>query len=164
MSSQAEELKEFKKLLDDGVITEEEYQRKKEEILGSFKKQGVTNSGLNIFHYYSAVFKKYATFEGRASRREYWSFFLVDKIIGIFVFLLMLVPALEVLIWGLSVIYSLVVFLPNLAVMTRRLHDTGVSGWWILVVLIPIAGPIVLFIYLLGESDPKTNMYGPSLT
>jgi uncharacterized membrane protein YhaH (DUF805 family) len=62
----------------------------------------------------------------------------------------------------LSGIYSLAVLLPGIAVTVRRLHDTGRSGWWILIALVPIVGWIVLFVFMLIDSQPGQNAYGSS--
>ncbi len=59
-------------------------------------------------------------------------------------------------------IYSLATLIPSLAVGIRRLHDTGKSGWWIFISLIPFVGPIILLIFLVKDSDPGTNLYGPN--
>ena len=81
-------------------------------------------------------FTKYVDFKGRASRPEYWWFFL-SYIVLYFVFLAIRVPAVAYLV-------ALAYFLPLLAAAVRRLHDTGRSGWWYLIVLIPLVGLIIL--------------------
>ncbi len=63
---------------------------------------------------------------------------------------------------GLSVLYSLAAFLPGFAVTCRRLHDTGRSGWWFLLVFLPIVGLIVLIVFLCLDSQPGENAYGPN--
>lgn len=78
---------------------------------------------------YSAVIRKYADFRGRASRSEYWMWILMNLIIisslsVIDIFLL------NIGMYGLSFVYFLVIALPTLAVLVRRLHDTGHSSWW----------------------------------
>ena len=62
----------------------------------------------------------------------------------------------------LGVIYSLAVLLPSLGVSVRRLHDTGRSGWWLFIGLIPLVGTIILIIYMVSDSQAETNQYGPS--
>jgi uncharacterized membrane protein YhaH (DUF805 family) len=101
-------------------------------------------------------FSKYVTFSGRSSRSAYWWWalfgflavvagYIVDAILGTgFVF---------------YAIVALALLLPNLAVTVRRLHDTGRSGWWILISLIPIVGGIVLFVFMLLASDGP-NQWG----
>lgn len=111
-----------------------------------------------------SVFAQYATFNGRASRSEYWWFFLFNFLCS---FVLSFVGTIFILGGGdatsanaLSWIYSIAVFLPSLAVMVRRLHDTTRSGWNVLWSLLPVIGWILLIVYLLGESKPD-NQYGP---
>jgi uncharacterized membrane protein YhaH (DUF805 family) len=58
-------------------------------------------------------------------------------------------------------IYSLAVLIPAFAVTVRRLHDIGKSGWWLLLLFIPLAGAVVIFIFMLLDSQPGTNKYGP---
>jgi uncharacterized membrane protein YhaH (DUF805 family) len=112
-------------------------------------------------NWYFRVLKKYAVFSGRARRREYWWFFLFNLIIGVGI------AVIESSATGnnysvLASLYQLAVFLPAIGVSIRRLHDTGRSGWSLLVGLIPLVGPIVLLIFMLSDSQPETNQYGPS--
>lgn len=94
-------------------------------------------------------FVKYATFTGRSSRPAYWWFqlfvvlvviagYVLDAILGTVLF---------------SVITGLGLLLPNLTVLVRRLHDTGRTGWWALLELLPFVGAIVLFVFALLPSD-----------
>ena len=97
------------------------------------------------------------------SRSEFWYFNLFYCLIGL---ALVLVDGIISNILGfggfLSVIYYLAAIIPALAVTIRRLHDTGRSGWWILISLVPLIGPIVLLIFFLQSSDFERNQYGPS--
>ncbi len=97
-------------------------------------------------------FTKYVDFKGRASRPEYWWFFL-SYIVLYFVFLAIRVPAVAYLV-------ALAYFLPLLAAAVRRLHDTGRSGWWYLIVLIPLVGLIILIVFLATEGNSGSNAYG----
>lgn len=101
-------------------------------------------------------FGKYATFSGRARRSEYWYFVLFNFIIGL---VLGMIPVLG---WILGIIYSLATILPSLAVAARRLHDSGKSGWLLLLLLIPLIGGIIIFIFTLLDSEKGDNQYGPS--
>ncbi len=112
---------------------------------------------------------KYATFTGRASRPEFWWWVLA-------VFLILIVTqiidgAIIAPILGfsafqpeggqpLSVLVSLGLILPNIAVGVRRLHDTGRSGWWILIGLIPVIGTLVLIYFYVQPSEEGANDYG----
>ncbi|CAN5768070.1 hypothetical protein BH23ACT10_BH23ACT10_15590 [soil metagenome] len=62
----------------------------------------------------------------------------------------------------LGSLYSLAVLIPSLAVGVRRLHDTGRSGWWLLIGLLPVIGWIVLLLFMVQDSETGTNQYGPS--
>lgn len=107
-------------------------------------------------NWYIAVLKKYTVFNGRAIRSEYWYFILINTIIT---FILI---AIGKSIGNnlLDTIYSLGVFIPTLAVTARRLHDIGKSGWWQLLLFIPILGIIILIIFLTKDSMPFDNLYG----
>jgi uncharacterized membrane protein YhaH (DUF805 family) len=107
-------------------------------------------------NWYLAVLKKYAVFTGRASRKEYWMFFLFNFIVSI------MLSGIEVM-FGiapqtdqsvLANIYVLAVALPSIGVSIRRMHDTGHSGWWSMV---PVVG--VVFTFLEGEHGD--NRFGP---
>ncbi|MFB7776644.1 DUF805 domain-containing protein [Streptomyces bauhiniae] len=109
-------------------------------------------------HWYVDVLKKYAVFSGRARRQEYWMFTLFSLIISIV--LTILDNALDINF--LAGIYALAVLVPSLAVGVRRLHDTSRSGWWLLLVLIPFIGAIVLIVFFAIEGKPEANEYGPN--
>jgi uncharacterized membrane protein YhaH (DUF805 family) len=97
-------------------------------------------------------FTKYVDFKGRASRPEYWWFFL-SYIVLYVVFLAIKVPAIAILI-------ALAYFLPLLSAAVRRLHDTGRSGWWYLIGLVPFVGIIILIVFLASVGNPGQNAYG----
>ncbi|MFH6961199.1 DUF805 domain-containing protein [Flavobacterium plurextorum] len=114
--------------------------------------------------YKKVVFENYANFSGRARRSEYWYYTLATIIVSI---ILSTLDNFAGLTFGLadsgilSSIYSLLVFLPGLGVLVRRLHDVGKSGWFFLIVLLPIAGVIWLLIVLCTEGNSGANAYGP---
>jgi len=103
-------------------------------------------------------FSKYVDFKGRASRAEYWWFFLSYVIV--YFIALILGSAVKAAIW-LIAIAALVYVLPLLAAAVRRLHDTGKSGWWYFISLIPLVGPILLIVFLATAGNPAPNQYGP---
>jgi uncharacterized membrane protein YhaH (DUF805 family) len=105
-----------------------------------------------------SVFSKYVVFSGRARRSEFWWFFLFAVIVYIVVGIIDAAIGSSIL----GLIVSLALLLPSLAVNVRRLHDTGRSGWWILIGLIPIVGFIILLIFECQDSQPGANAYGPS--
>lgn len=105
-----------------------------------------------------SVFTKYADFKGRSRRSEYWWFCLCNMIIS------GVLSTLAQKVGGpcaaLSAIYSLAVLVPSLAVLARRLHDIGKSGWWMLLSLVPLVGAIILIIWLAKDGQPEANQYG----
>lgn len=125
--------------------------------------------------------KNYATFKGRARRTEFWMFTLFYTII-LFVFGLLSgltepepyyseftymretagPSLLSAFFSTLATIFFIGTFLPTLAVSVRRLHDTGKTGWWVLINLIPYIGGIVLLVFLVSDSDEQENQYGPN--
>lgn len=107
--------------------------------------------------------KKYAVFEGRARRKEYW-FFVLFYIIFSLVLALVDELAGTVLegtnIGLLGTLYGFALLVPSLAVSVRRLHDTGRSGWWLLINLIPLIGFIVFLVFAVQDSQPGENRFG----
>lgn len=97
---------------------------------------------------------KYATFEGRAARPEFWYFELMLFILFV---ICVVLPVLAIPIF----LIELGLWIPNLAVGARRLHDVNKSGWWQLLLLLPILGPIALIVFWCGASHPGANRYGP---
>ena len=123
-------------------------------------------------YWYLEVIKKYAVFSGRARRKEYWMFQLVNMMIFLVLAAGLVLPALEkgqrrapALTAGFSFLllfaYALAMVIPSLAVSVRRLHDTALSGWWVLIGLIPLGGLVLLVFHLL-DSNPGPNRYGPN--
>ena len=116
-------------------------------------------------NWYLEALKKYATFEGRARRKEYW-FFVLFNVLAIIVLEILDVVlgtfSKETGFGLLSGLYAIAVLLPSLAVTVRRLHDTDRSGWWILINFIPLIGAIVLLIFTLLDGTPGSNRFGPN--
>ncbi len=107
--------------------------------------------------WYFEVLKKYAVFSGRARRKEYWMFLLFHIII-------IALGVIESIVGTNSVIalfYMLAILLPGLAVTVRRLHDTGKSGWWLLIGLVPLIG-IVILVFMVQDGQAGDNQYGPN--
>ncbi|MGZ8158130.1 MAG: DUF805 domain-containing protein [Methylobacter sp.] len=116
-------------------------------------------------NWYLEALKKYAVFNGRARRKEYWYFFLFNLLVSIlFVIIDSVIGTMseETGLGLLSGIYSLAVLIPGISVTVRRLHDTGRSGWWIFIALIPVIGGIALLIFMVLDSAPGDNEYGPN--
>ncbi|MBV7508948.1 DUF805 domain-containing protein [Bacillus sp. sid0103] len=109
--------------------------------------------------WFMKVLKDYAIFSGRARRKEYWMFHLVNVVIGLVLVILSNISVLFAIITGL---YYLAIFIPSLAVTVRRLHDTGKSGAWFLISFVPLVGGIILLIFTCTDSQPVDNQYGPN--
>lgn len=103
----------------------------------------------------SVITKNYVNFQGRATRPEFWYFFLFNFVVSFILGLLGRVGT------TLSSVWSLAILLPQLGLGVRRLHDIGKSGWLMLLSLIPIVGWIILIVWWAKEGDPNENQYGP---
>ena len=116
-------------------------------------------------YFIDCLTKKYACFSGRARRQEYWLFVLFNFIAST---ILKFIAGALISMTGLAVLaiipllYSLAVLIPGFAVLFRRLHDTGRSGWWWLIAFIPLIGIIVLIVFCCLDSQPGENQYGPN--
>ncbi|MGE0487138.1 MAG: DUF805 domain-containing protein [Gammaproteobacteria bacterium] len=116
-------------------------------------------------NWYIEVLKKYAVFSGRARRKEYWFFVLFNIIVSVVLSVIDGVTGTldtEGGVGLLSGLYTLAVIVPSIAVGIRRLHDIGRSGWWLLIVLVPLIGALVLLFFAVQDSQPGSNEYGPN--
>ncbi|MGA8261641.1 MAG: DUF805 domain-containing protein [Arenicellales bacterium] len=114
-------------------------------------------------NWYLEVLKKYAVFQGRARRKEYWFFVLFNIIITIVLVAVDGAIGTTHVQGGMGVlsgIYTLAVLIPAIGVAVRRLHDTNRTGWWLLIAFVPLVGAIVLIIFLVLDSNPGDNQYG----
>ncbi len=110
------------------------------------------------FNFFTRVFSQYTDFTGRDSREQYWMFILFYMIIYIG-----LTVVDSILTGGLlGMLFSLALLIPSIAIATRRLHDIGKSGWWQIIVLIPLIGLIVLIVWLATPGVKEANQYGES--
>lgn len=119
-------------------------------------------------------FRLYAAFSGRASRREYWLFIAFQMLVSL-VFLVVASylahhrPAIqhpgvvlpENVMGGVWLGYLALTALPYLAVTARRLHDLGQSGWWSLMLLVPVIGPAYVLLQVAQRGQAGDNAYGP---
>ena len=109
----------------------------------------------------TCLVEKYATFSGRAPRSEYWYLTLFGYFLSLLIFFIGYTFNSPELMMGISLVVCLIFFVPGLAVSVRRLHDTGRSGWWLLLAFIPYIGSIaLLIIFCIGSDDD--NKYGPN--
>jgi uncharacterized membrane protein YhaH (DUF805 family)/ribosomal protein L32 len=131
-------------------------------------------------YWFLQAIKKYADFTGRARRKEYWMFGLVNFLVNMVIALLLIIKGLkpdymfysdEMLLGILlksigllifSIIFNFAMVIPGLSVSVRRLHDTNRSGWWLLINLVPIIGSIFFFLFTIEDSTPGENIYGPN--
>lgn len=122
--------------------------------------------------WYIRAFKKATQFSGRAHRREYWMFFLWNAVFGLAASIVDRAAGLEfdtgiaiggepVTVGVVWIVYSLVVLVPSLAIVSRRLHDVNRSGWWQLIGLIPIVGLVVVIVWLATQGMNGPNQFGP---
>ena len=127
---------------------------------------------MGLFETVKSVFSKYATFQGRASRSEYWFFYLFNILLEIGLLIVGLILGAIVgdgtgalagmgIAYVLLCIYGLIALIPSISVFVRRMHDIGRSGWWYWLALVPLVGVIVLLVFLLTGSDRGDNQYGP---
>ena len=123
--------------------------------------------------YLKVVRDNYANFAGRARRKEYWMFALfnvifaivamiVDNILGTTFKFGEGLAQMSLPYGWIYMLYILAMLIPALAVLVRRLHDVGNSGWWFFIVLIPLVGAIWLFVLACTDGNPGENIYGPS--
>jgi uncharacterized membrane protein YhaH (DUF805 family) len=107
------------------------------------------------------VFANYANFNGRANRGEYWWWVLANLLIGAGLGIIdRAVFGAETNMTLLSSLWSLATIIPSLAVGARRLHDIDKSGWWQLIVLIPIVGWIILIVWFAQRGEDRPNRFG----
>jgi uncharacterized membrane protein YhaH (DUF805 family) len=111
------------------------------------------------------VLENYANFNGRARRMEFWMFNLIAFAISFVLSMVDQFSGLTKMTGGagvLSLLFGLALLIPSIAVSVRRLHDTGKSGFLLLLAFIPCLGALILLVFFVGESEPGTNKYGPN--
>ena len=115
-------------------------------------------------NWYLEVLRKYAVFDGRARRKEYWFFYLFYILIAIVLIVLDSMAGTlneDVGVGAFSGLLMLAMFIPGIAVTIRRLHDTDRSGWWVLIGLVPFIGGIWLLVLMVLDGSAGQNQYGP---
>ena len=125
---------------------------------------------MNFSKAVKSFWSHYARFTGRSRRSEYWfiQLFLVLTNIAVAVIDLILMDGdVDRFIANggggiVGLVWILVTIVPALAVLVRRLHDIGRSGWWALIGFVPIVGAIVLLVFTVSDSAPGENKYGLS--
>ncbi|MDE7349600.1 MAG: DUF805 domain-containing protein [Muribaculaceae bacterium] len=110
-----------------------------------------------------ALQQNYCNFSGRASRSEYWWFYLFNCIVNWAVWIIVGILSgwdmnvISIVVW----IVGLALLLPNIGISVRRLHDIGKSGWWLFISFIPLVGAILLIVWFCQNSQMAPNQYGP---
>ena len=112
-----------------------------------------------MVEYFKLAISKYAEFTGRSRRSEYWYFVLGNIALSIIATMLGFVLG-DTIGTMLSGLVSLALLIPGIAVGVRRLHDTGRSGWWLLIAIVPLIGAILLIVWFATDSQPGANEYG----
>jgi uncharacterized membrane protein YhaH (DUF805 family) len=116
-----------------------------------------TGGGLAM-EWYFAVLQKYAVFEGRAGRQEFWWFTLINFMAALGL------AAVDSVVFGgplMYTLYCLAMLIPSIAVGVRRLQDTGRNGLWLLALFVPFIGFLVLLFFFVQESQEGANEFGP---
>ena len=113
---------------------------------------------------YLEVVQKFTKFDGRAGRREFWTFSICNIAAFGVLHILSSIPFLGAIFRIVSVVFLLAILVPNLAVGSRRLHDTDRSAMLLFLGLIPFIGIIILLGLCIPEGNPSDNKYGPSPT
>ena len=185
-----EQLEKLNELKEKGIITQDEFEEKKKELLGSVSTKTSSKSTTDtkeksLWNYFILnMTEKYACFNGRARRKEFWGFtlfysLLLNIIPSLMMVLTQSVEAASVIYW----ILFLVMFLPSLGLLIRRLHDVNFSGWWSIfpytliparLISISVQNDIVMglmvilfiascvpFVVIFFNSETKENKYGP---
>ena len=160
--SQIEDLEKLGELKKKGIITQEEFEEQKKVILDNINlnSDGESSAKLGPWGYYKLCLKKYIQFSGRASRSEYWWFwlfnFLISFVLGFFSgFFGYSNPSLGSFFYWLSNIYSLAVLLPSLAVYVRRYHDIGKSAWFAFTGVFILIGYFIISLIWLSRFAPE---------
>lgn len=168
-----ESLKNIEKLHQlkaDGIITEEEFSKTKEELLGGErvavpKQKPASDDPSKLadddgYGWATLPIKRYTDFNGRSSRKEYWMFHLVF-VAAAATWAVFTGIGTGAIANALLAIATLGLFIPHLAVQVRRFHDQDKSGWFALLNLIPYVGPLVAYIFMFLPGTAGDNRYGP---
>lgn len=125
--------------------------------LDQFSNQRQAADQFKVFDWFIKALKQYADFSGRARRKEYWFFHLCYVVFLLFAAIIDAVLGAGYLIVGIC---AVLLWLPSVAVAVRRLHDIGISGWWIFIPLIPYLGSLIFFIFMIKPTKAEVNQWG----
>lgn len=115
----------------------------------------------SFFGPYAEYWKRYADFDGKTNKRDYWMVVLVNLLISVAISVIASIGALRIVATTIDSLYAIAAFIPGLAITTRRLHDTGRSGLNLFWLLLPIAGWIVILVYVCGDSVEEGTVEAP---
>ncbi|MEZ9523690.1 DUF805 domain-containing protein [Enterovibrio norvegicus] len=111
-----------------------------------------------------SAFLNYAKFSGRARRREYWGFFFLQNVVLALCFMIDIAESgvnnFQVLDLQATAVWIALTVIPALSVTVRRFHDINRSGWWWLIIIVPLIGPLIVLIFTLLRGTKGTNRYG----
>ena len=107
--------------------------------------------------FFIRAYKNYANFSDRDTRQQYWMFYLFYMIFALVLGFVDGLIGTGGLLGGVFVFVSII---PTITMATRRLHDIGKSGWWQLIILIPIIGAIILLVFLIKQGNFGDNKFG----
>jgi uncharacterized membrane protein YhaH (DUF805 family) len=174
-----ESLEHLHRLKTEGIITEEEFERSKQQLLfGPKPSTGLaaimTPQDLPLpaeedhVGWITMPIKRYADFTGRSCRKEFWMFQLIYAAAGVAIFAAAsdqdtigdIAPFGRMMI-GSGVLVLIGLLVPLLAVEARRFHDQNRSGWFVLLNLIPYLGPLIVLAMMLIPGTPGDNSHGP---
>jgi uncharacterized membrane protein YhaH (DUF805 family) len=156
----------------EGIITEAEFEASKQKVLFGQRPTVVGDPGRSpvprprmddYVGWAMLPLRKYADFTGRSSRKEFWLFQLaVALALFAIVILAALIDSLQTVLIGVLVFGMLGLLVPTVAVQVRRFHDQDRSGWFALLNLVPYAGALIVLVFMLIDSTPGTNQFGPN--
>jgi uncharacterized membrane protein YhaH (DUF805 family) len=114
--------------------------------------------------WYLLALRNYAVFKGRARRREYWIFELMNSaiVLALFAFAVALGKVGYPYFLSLPFLYVAATTIPSLSSLIRRLHDTNRTAWWLFISVLPVVGPFILLGFIVTDSDPGENRFGPN--
>lgn len=115
----------------------------------------------SLFGPYAEYWKRYADFDGKTNKHDYWMVVLVNLLISVAISVIASIGALRIVATTIDSLYAIAAFIPGLAITTRRLHDTGRSGLNLFWLLLPIAGWIVILVYVCGDSVDEGTVEAP---
>lgn len=164
-------LEKLHQLKNDGIISDEEFEKSKERLLFGSRPATAKASEVPTDHmaWMLLPLKRYAQFEGRSSRKEFWMFLLGVNLVNLVWIVLAAAgtdeygdtTALGNMAFGFIALTLLAVLVPMIAVQVRRFHDQDRSGWFALLNLIPYAGVLIVLGFMLVEGTRGSNRYGP---